>query len=245
MYEYSEYIQQEFYSNSWSVRYGGRGLSTAGLRDCAPYYKVQLTHNRRVFHSDTDCWAEFTCFSTYSNLLSLTGDTRLSVVYADVCRVSASPCPGQGSATALLPPRALAAVPYQVFFADHSFTSRQSPKVISKRYDSILNISSTITSWLFEWSSHLNCQLLDFLNSTRKLLRKVHFVRQRLVLLTVVVGSDTVNWLASENVAQSVLGWNTISPTDKPILRVVYSTLMYPEWSCLVGEFGSDELSRQ
>lgn len=126
-----------------------------------------------------------------------------------------------------------------------SFPSRQSPKVISKRYDSILNMSSTITSWLFEWSSHLNCQLLDFLNSTRKLLWKVHFLRQRLVLLTVVVGSDTVNWLASENVAQSVLGQNTISPTGKPIIRVVYSTLMYLEWSCLVGEFGSDELSKQ
>lgn len=175
-----------------SVRCSGRGLSTAaGLRDCAPYYKVQLTHNRRVFHSDTDCWAEFTCFSTYSNLLSLTGDTRLSVLYADVCRVSASPCPGQGSATALLPPRApISSVSRHLTL---SFPSRLSPK----RYDSILNISSTITSWLFEWSSHLNCQLLDFHSSTRKLLRKVHFLRQRLVLLTtVVVGSDTGNWLS-------------------------------------------------
>lgn len=183
MYEYPEYIEQELYSNSWSVRYGGRGLSTAGLRDCEPYYKVQLTHNRRVFHSDTDCWAEFTCFSTYSNLLSLTGDTRLSVVYADVCRVSASPCPGQGSATALLPPRALAALPYQVFHVTSpslSFPSRQSQKVISKRYDSILNITSTITSWLFEWSSHLNCQLLDFLNYTRKLgTKKIPFLKTK------------------------------------------------------------------
>lgn len=156
------------------------------------------THNRRVFHLDTDCWAEFTCFSTYSNLLSLICGLRrcLQSECEPVSWSGVGHCTPSASRSRCRP---ISSVLRTTIVSRHltlSFPSRQSPKVISKRYDSILNTTSTSTSRLFEWSSHLNCQLLDFLNSTRKLLRKVHFLRQRLVLQTVVVGSDTGNWLS-------------------------------------------------